>query len=221
MKSRSLAYLLFVLILATLACGLPSLSQPAIQIDSAATAAAAARQAGVAAATAAALAGDQGGALLATVEASDLNLDIDLEELGQRFGSLQPDANGNVVATITDEEINRALQGQAEISQDDITIQNLRVAFTPGTVVLAGNMTEPIRSGVTASFRPELVDGRVQFTLVSASLGRLPVPTSMVRSIEQTMNTTIGQFMAYMPAGYTLQSVAVDEGSLTVIARQS
>lgn len=213
MRVRSLIVLLSVIALATLACGLPSFSPPptAAPVNTAATAAAAA----------ATLIEEQAGAALATIQAPGFDMADSFEELGEQLGGLQPDANGNIVVTVTDDELNRALLTQGEFSQDDVTIQDVQVRFTGGNVVLTGNMTAPIRSGVTATFRPELSGGLVRFTLIGASLGILPVPTSLAGSVEQALNNTIGQLMAYLPADYSLQSVTVNEGSLTVVAHQS
>ncbi|MCA9990078.1 MAG: hypothetical protein KDE29_03645 [Anaerolineales bacterium] len=221
--SKAAIFLLISLLaFSALACGLglPPLSPPVtIPADTAATAAAAAQQAGQVAATTAALAGQQGETLLATVQATDF--DASFAELQQKLAALQPDANGNYTIVLTDAEINQGLQGQPEISQDGVTIQGLAVTFTGGNVVLTGNLTEPIAAQLTATFRPEVNDGQLTFSLVSAQLGRLPVPTSILQSVETTLNATIGNLMNNLPAGITLQSVFMGEGTMTVIAHQS
>lgn len=221
MSSRySVGVLLTFFLLAALACGLPAPALPQVTIptEAAATAAAVAQQAAAAAATAAAFAGEQGNVALATVVAS--NLDLDLTELQQKFSALQPDENGVLTVAITDNEVNRALGSQATVSQDNVTVEGLRVAFTGGDVVLTGNLTSPIQSTLTAEFRPEIIDGQLQFTLVSASLGRLPIPTSMLQSIESILNNAIGQLMTSLPGNFVLQSVLIGEGTLIVSARQ-
>jgi hypothetical protein len=210
MRVRSLILLLAGIALATLACGLPTFSPrpTSVPVNIAATAAASQLD-------------EQSEAALATIQAPGFDVADSFEELGQQLGDLQPDANGNIFATVTDDQLNRALLTQGDFSQDDFTIEDVQVQFTGGNIVLTGNMTAPIRSGVTATFRPELSGGLLQFTMVDASLGILPVPTSLARSVEQALNITIAQLMAHLPAEYSLQSVTVNEGSLTVVAHKS
>ncbi len=213
MRVRSLILLLALITLATLACGLPTFNAPPtpVPIDTAATAAAAA----------ATLIEEQAGAVMATVQSPGFEMADSFEELGQQLRGLQPDANGNIVVTVTDDQLNTALQSQGEFSQGDVTIQDVQLQFTGGNVILTGNMTAPLRSGVTATLRPELSGGQVQFTLLSASLGILPVPASLAGAVVQSLNSTIAQLMTQLPPEYSLQSVTVGEGSLTVVAHQN
>jgi hypothetical protein len=218
-KRTPLIFVAF-LILSALACGLPSLSPPQIPDNAAATAQAAAEQAAQAAATTAAITSNQGEELIATLQASDMGLDLNLDALSERFSNLQPDANGNVIIVLSDDEINQALRGQDSITQEGVTLEGISVMFTGGNVVLAGNMTAPLQSQLTASFSPQVSDGQLQFTLISATLGRFPVPTGILTTIESTLNSSIGALLNNLPQNFILQSISMGEGTMTIVIHQ-
>jgi hypothetical protein len=220
MKKQPIWVLLGLLLLVSLACAMPGGSLPDVTVpdDAAATAASAAQQAGQAAATIAAVASENSDELLATVQASDFQINVNVESLREKFTNLQPDANGNISVTLTDDEINQAIQGQ-NVAQQGISLQGIGVTFTGGNVVLTAMVTEPLQAQMTASFQPQVIDGQLQFTLVSAVLGRLPVPPAVLQSVEQTLNTTIGQLIASIPADYRLQDIDMGEGTMTIVAR--
>lgn len=222
MKMSKTLFFFALLALTSLACGLPSLprAEEVIPPDAAATAAAASQQAAQAAATAAAFAGDQGESLIATVQASNMVINLDLSALGEKFANLQPDANGNVVIVLTDDEINQVLQGQNTITQQGVAIDGLRVMFTGGNVLLTGGLVEPLQAQLTASFSPVVIDGQLEFQLVSATLGRFPVPAGILNSIEPTLNNSIGTLLNNLPQEFILQSVAMGEGTMTIVIRR-
>ncbi len=221
MKKQPIWVLLGLLLLVSLACAMPGGSLPDVTVpdDAAATAASAAQQAGQAAATIAAVASENSDDLLATVQASDFQINVNVDALREKFTNLQPDANGNISVTLTDEEINQAIQGQNNVAQQGISLQGIGVTFTGGNVVLTAMVTEPLQAQMTASFQPQVIDSQLQFTLVSAVLGRLPVPPAVLQSVEQTLNTTIGQLIATIPADYRLQDIVMGEGTMTIVAR--
>lgn len=221
MKKQPIWVLLGLLLLVSLACAMPGGSLPDVTVpnDAAATAAAAAQQAGRAAATIAAVASENSDELLATVQASDFEINVNIDALREKFSNLQPDANGNISVALTDEEINQAIQGQNNVAQQGISLQGIGVTFTGGNVVLTAMVTEPLQAQMTASFQPQVIDGQLQFTLVSAVLGRLPVPAAVLQSVEQTLNDTIGQLIATIPANYVLQDIVMGEGTMTIVAR--
>lgn len=220
MNKRTPLLFLAILIVTALACGLPSLPRPQVPDEVAATAEAAAQLAAQAAATTAAVTSNQGENLVATLQSANMDLEVNLEALSEKFANLQPDANGNVTIVLTDDEINQAVQGQNTVSQDGVTVEGLTVMFTGGNVVLAGNLTTPIQSQLTASFSSQVVDGQLQFALISATLGRFPVPAGMLTTIESTLNDSIGALLNNLPQNYTLQSVNMGEGTMTIVIHQ-
>lgn len=238
-KRFPLFFLLTLLILPALACsggaGLPDVN---INVDEAAEqAAAAATQAADVAATAAVVAQQAAGSA-ATIAASDqvqqleatavaaataiANSDYQLPDtssLRQKFANAQPDANGNISVTITDAELNEAIQIKqtaAENAGQVQTVQGLAVTFTGGNIVMTGNITDPITAQLTVTFRPYVANGILQFEVVSATIGTINVPASLLAATEDTLNTTLNEALGAAPGSYTLQTVIMGEGTMTI-----
>lgn len=212
-----------LLFLAGLACGpnIPDVPEVNIPEGAAETVQAAGQQAGSAAETAVALATQEGSTAVQTLQAGGAN--IDLGALGEKFSTIQPDENGNFTVTITDTELNDALQ-RAEESQaapGSSPVSQPLIIFTGGNIVLMGNVTQPIEAQLTVSFRPVVVDGDLQFEVVSATLGAVNVPAAILSSAESTLNSTLGQAMNNIPSNLTLQSIVMGEGTMTVSGTQN
>jgi len=208
--------------LGALACGPGGVDLPEVTIPAGAaeTAESAASQAGELASTAAAVAGEQGGNLAATLQATDFNVDIQFDgaAIREKFRSVQPDENGNITVTITDQEINEALQVGEQAGGALSPIQNVTVAFTGGNVAFSGDVTQPLQGRLTATFRPSVVDGQIQLDLINARIGPVPVPVSVLTSLEATINDKVAAGLSQLPAAYSLQDVVIEEGSLTIMA---
>jgi hypothetical protein len=195
--------------------------------------AAAATRAAEAAATAASLA-DQAGQLAATAVLEGDNIlstavageglpgvgagAAVAGSLQQKLASITPDGNGNFNLTITDADMAEyiALQGGG-VTYNDITIENIRVNILPQHVVVAGQVTDPVSLPMTANFRPVVSDGRLRFAIIDATAGIFPVPSSMVSLLETGVNFGLGQAFDTLPAGVSMQDVALGNGSMTII----
>lgn len=221
--TRAIVVFFGLLLLATLACGPGGVDLPEVTIPAGAaeTAESAAAQAGELAGTAAAVAGEQGGGLVATLEATDFNIDIqfDSEAIREKFSSVQPDESGNITVAITDQEINEALQ--VADTGGVSPIQNLNVSFTGGNVVFSGDVTQPLQGRLTASFSAAVIDGQLQLDLVNARIGSVPVPPSLLDSLESTINERVATQLSRLPTSYTLQNVVIEEGSMTIMASRN
>jgi hypothetical protein len=233
----SLFILLSLLILPALACG-GKASLPNVDVDElagqaaesatkaaevAATAAVVAQQAADSAATIAA--SDQAQNLEATAVAAATtiaNNDYQLPDtssLRQKFANAQPDANGNISVTITDDELNEAIrikQTAAAQAGQEQPLQGATVTFTNGSIVLTGSITEPVTAQLTVTFRPYVADGILQFEVVSATIGSLNVPASLLSASEVTLNNTLNEAMGSLSGNYVLQEVIMGEGTMTI-----
>ena len=143
-----------------------------------------------------------------------------LSSLERKLTSITPDANGNFTITMTDADLAEylALQGAA-FENGEARIENVLVNFTPQHIVITGNITNPVTLPLTAQLRPVVIDGRLQFQVINASAGVLPVPDSMLSMLETGINVGLGQAMNALPAGVTLLDVALGSGSMTVLGR--
>jgi hypothetical protein len=212
---KSLFVLIGLLALAGLACGpgLPDVSDGAGAI---ATVQSAGQQAGSVAETAVALATQEGSAAIETIQAGGQS--IDLGPLQEKFESIQPDANGNFSVTITDLEVNQALQRSQETVEGttESPLEQAVISFTGGNIILNANVTSPIQAALIVNFRPLVANGVLQFEVTSATLGSVQVPTALLTSATLTLNNTIGQAMNSIPSDMTLQSIVMGEGTMTV-----
>jgi hypothetical protein len=224
--------LVILLSLTTLACSfsvdLPwDIGAPDVAISQEQVSGAATRTA-IAAATAAALAGQagqiaatavvQGDNLVATAVAESApNMPDSLEA---KLAAIRPDADGNYVVSITDEDLAQFFAAQGgSFSSGDASIENLRINTLPDAVVLNGDLTSPVALSLTARFRPVVEDGRLRLQAVDASAGIFPVPSSMLSLIETGVNVGLGQALDALPAGVRIQDVQLGDGAITLFAR--
>lgn len=139
--------------------------------------------------------------------------------LNQKFATAQlPAGSDTLNITVTDDEVNQAIQAaQAASAQagQSSPIQNPVVLFTGGNIVLTAAIVDI--GQLTAVFIPYVVNGTVQFDLVSASVGGINVPPPLLQEAENTLNSTLGSAMNHLPAGLTLQNIIMGEGTMTVI----
>jgi hypothetical protein len=211
--------LIAILLLAGLACG-PGVPDVTVPDGAIQTVQAAGQQAGSVAETAVALATTEGSSAVATLQAG--GAEVDLGPLQDKFESIEPDENGNFSVTITDTELNQALQ-QAQEAQaaGNSPLQQPVIVFTGGNVALTANVTQPVEAQLTVAFRPVVEDGVLQFEVVSATLGALQVPTAVLSSAESTLNSTLGQAMNSLPTDVTLLSIEMGEGTMTISGRRN
>ncbi len=223
--------LITLLILPALACGgggVPNVDELASQAVDAATEAADVAATAVIIAQQAA-SSEQVQSLEATAVAAATSLansDYELPEsssLRQKFANAQPDANGNISITITDAEMNEAIQmkqAAAEQAGQEQVLQGTAVTFTGGNIVLTGSITTPVTAQLTVTFRPYVANGILQFEVVSATLGSIRVPATLLSASEATLNSTLNDAMGNLPANYTLQEVLMGEGTMTINAHK-
>lgn len=186
------------------------------------TAQSAAGQAGGLAATAVALAGQEGGDLMATLEASGFDVDVavNIEPLREKVANAQPDENGNITITFTEEELNQAitLREGAAVEQS-LDLQEPSLSFSDGNVLLTGQIQQPLSGELRATFQPVVEAGQLRFNLTAASIGGIAVPTAVLGTVEAALNTSLATVTAGLPANYTLSDINVSEGTLTVVAQ--
>ncbi|MCK5922542.1 MAG: hypothetical protein KAG66_16495 [Methylococcales bacterium] len=166
-------------------------------------------------ATQASIAAGQGADIIATVQASDLNLD----GLQSIFEAVDVDSDGNFTMVITEAQLNEAValrQTQAADQGEVPAVQDLHFTLQDGIVTLQGNILEPIESSLLVAFIPSIVDGGIHFTLVSAQIGGITVPTALVDGAESALNSTIGDAITNLPAGFTITAVTVSQGTLVL-----
>ena len=214
-----------LLLFTSLACNLaikPTNEQTQAAVATAVVVGEQAQQAAATAAVVAATVAAQGQDVIATVQASDFQLP-DMQALRESVAALRPDENGNINFTIDDDQLTQVIQShQANAApQGEMpNVQNLAVQFTNGTILLRGDVTDPIQAQLSVSFWPIVENGGLRFQVASATVGSITVPSALLQTVEASLNNTLGEAMTNLPAGITLQAITVSEGSLTITAHQ-
>lgn len=223
-----------LLTLTTLACGAGGIDLPEVNVPegAAATAGAAARGAATAVAesglqetvaaaagTAVSEAGEVGSAAMATIEATDFTTEIvvDGTALRQKVESVQPDASGNVTVVITDDDLNQAVSVNPNPDGEPV-IQDVALEFTEGNIVLSGVLRQPTTANLVATFNASVVNGELALDVERATVGGVPLPVSVLAPLENTLNDNLQQALERLPDNYTLSSVTVGEGTMTLVA---
>lgn len=232
-SKRMFLILVTLLALAALACNfsaaLPDVNvSPEEMQQAAATAAAMAGQMGELAGTAvaqsdqiAATALAQSGDIVATISAATPLPGLD--PLRDKFNNVQPDADGNFSVTVTQEEFNQSLaarEAAAVAAGEPPQFRNAQTRFEEGQIVLLADLTEPVTAPFTGTFQPLVVDGRLQFELISASLGPLPVPGLVLQAASGLVNNAVAEALVGLPNSVVLQTITVQPGLLTVQGQQ-
>lgn len=218
------------LLLTSLACGI-SLGEPAEIIPPAVeTAEEAARVAGIAAQTAAAQAGDLSGtaAAVATTEGSETIATViavatpHVDFLKEKLANIEPDADGNYRATLSEEEVNVVLRLRQLITGDILgaAIQSQEASFNDGSITLSGTILEPLPGQLLVRMRPSVQEGRLQLDIEESSVAGQEAPPQALEAAEQAINGTLGEALENLPAGVQLQEVTVANGELTIAGRK-
>lgn len=232
MPSPRNAILLFfsILLLTSLACdfsiGKPSLNAPA----AVETAEAAARSAGSAAGTAAAKAGDLAGtaAALATTEGSGIVATVmaagtpGAQFLKDKMSQIEPDADGNYRASVSEDELNVVLRVRQLLGGDlmGAAIQSQEVSLEDGFITLSGSILEPFPGQLQVRMRPAVVGGQLQLNVEEASAAGQDAPQEAIDAAEQAISSAIVEALGYVgEEGIELQEITVTGGELSLVGR--
>jgi hypothetical protein len=82
-------------------------------------------------------------------------------------------------------------------------------------------VTQPVALPLVVQLRPTVVNGQLQFDLLSASAGILPVPESMLNLVETVANSELSRALIGLPTGVTLENATLGEGEFTIFGRQN
>lgn len=216
---RYLGLLVMLLLLAGLACG-PSGVLPTIPSDAMATAVAVREQA----ATVAAVAAEQGGAALATIQASgmpDLSNLPELDGLRERLANIQPDGAGVYTVTITEAEISQALlakQRADEAAGVTSSGQNTSIRLTDGQIIYGADVQQPVAARLVISFRPIVINSALMLEVTQASFGNVEAPAILLQTIQTQLGTALNGALRGLPENLRLEGIVINEGSMTITA---
>ncbi len=144
--------------------------------------------------------------------------------LADRLTAVQATGDNSYTITTTDAEMTQAmLLAQTNLNNNGSTptLQNPSVQFTNSNMILTGTISEPNLGEVTVTMQPVVSNGRLQFNITSAAIGSTTIPPFILNGAAATLNSTLGSLTNNLPAGYTLQSVAISEGIMQVFVVKS
>jgi hypothetical protein len=141
------------------------------------------------------------------------------EEIQERFASLQPDEAGNFSVTIYESELNQIIKVQ-ELLTGPIPgnpLRNTVVNFGEGVIIFTADVYEPLVGQLTVRFSPFIEEDRVRFAVLNASLGGAEAPEATLTTAEETLNSTLGAALGYLPFGLRPHEIIVTNGQFTIV----
>ncbi len=139
-----------------------------------------------------------------------------------KLAGIQPDASGLYHVDVTEEEFNQIITTQlAGPSGGASPIQNAVVAIENGSIVLDGDVTQPLATSISVTFRPIVENGDLRFDVSRASLGGFPASGGLLTTVENTLNSSISTETLGLPSNIILQEILVGDGIMTILARQT
>lgn len=154
---------------------------------------------------------------------NNLEIDLQTEILDEKLENVEPDESGIYEVTFSESEVNEMIvirRADAPEGEEEDR-QNFFVRFEEDEVVLDSDLGPPFDDLLVARFRPMAADGAMQVDLREASIGPLDVPVQFLNGLEGLMNGLMETLINSLPTANTLEAVEVDDGSLTLVARQN
>jgi len=75
-----------------------------------------------------------------------------------------------------------------------------------------------VTADLVAAFSAASVNGELALNLDRATVGGVPIPVTMLAPLENTLNDNLQQALDRLPENYTIASVTVGEGQMTIVA---
>jgi hypothetical protein len=122
-----------------------------------------------------------------------------------------------MTVVITDDELNQAVSVNPEADGEPV-IQDVAVEFAGGNIVLSGVLRQPMTANLVAAFDATVVNGELALQLEEATVGSVPLPVTILTPLEDRLNDNLAQALDRLPDNYTLSSVTVGEGMMTIVA---
>jgi hypothetical protein len=130
----------------------------------------------------------------------------------------QPTANpGKLSITVDEAQLNSMVATEFN-KQNNPELINPKIHLQTGQILVSGEVN---RSGLNASFSGTLTvevtpDGHLQYTVVSASLGPLPLPQAMRDQIATQLNNILGTPQTKDGQQIYVENVNIGNGEMTI-----
>jgi hypothetical protein len=130
----------------------------------------------------------------------------------------QPPANpGKLTITIDEAQLNTMIVNELN-KQSSPQLTNPKIHLQNGQILVSGEVN---RSGLNASFSGTLTvdvtpDGHIQFNVISASLGPLPLPQAMRDQLATQLNAAMGAPQTSDGQQIYVEAVNIGDGVMTI-----
>lgn len=124
---------------------------------------------------------------------------------------------GKAKITFTEAQLTSALALELQ-SQQDMPLSEPQVYLRDGQIQLTGKVSQ---NGITAPMQVDLtieanVQGGLHYQIVSAKLGPLPLPQSMVNQLSSQLDQTIAKNLSPATHNLFIESVNIADGQMTI-----
>jgi len=158
---------------------------------------------------------DQGGAAVEAVSTAGQSA---TETVQERFSSLKPDDEGNFSVTIHEGEINQIIKIQELLTAPipGNPLRNTSVTFQNGVILFRADVFEPFVGKLIITFNSYVEEGHVRFEVIDASLGGTETPQNVLDTAADTLSSTLGEALGYLPSGLRPREIVIANGSFTI-----
>jgi uncharacterized protein YpmS len=129
----------------------------------------------------------------------------------------QPNTAGEIVITITQDQVNRMVTGEIQ-KQPDLGISDSSLIMTGGNIEVYGKVTQNnVSANLKVVMRPQIDgNGNPNVSIISMSLGGLPVPDVFKEKITTMANNALASYLSSSNPQFKAKSITISEGQMTI-----
>ncbi len=139
-----------------------------------------------------------------------------------------PNAEGQVTVTITEAQLNAYLANKmTELQQDPSSPQGVvrdpKITLLPGKVEVTGKVTlSGFDLEAQASVLPSVDDtGKPVLKVQSIKVGPVPVPDALIGQVNDQIGSVLDDYLTSNDVNFKVQSITVSQGLITVVGTRS
>jgi uncharacterized protein YpmS len=137
------------------------------------------------------------------------------DEANQPSTDSSQTSSGATTITLTEGQLNAIVQ---QALQTDQTVQDVQIQLQDGQIIIAGTVNQ---QGMSLPLRLTLVvspdeQGAINYQIVSASVGPLPLPQSMRDQIEALINQNLKSQVSNLTNSIYIETITVGNGVVNI-----